>query len=129
VAPVEGTERRARFRTVAKPNFNKISDVQSARGNLDGAHQAFQDGLDIREKLAAQDPGNAGWQRDLIVSHWKLADLTERRSVAGEATDHWRAALAIAWELQQSGRLAPVDCHFPDTVEARLAAASERTAP
>ncbi len=104
-------------------SFERIGDVQTARGNLDGAL------LDIAEKLAAQDPGNAGWQRDLIVSHWKLADLAERRGVAGEATEHWHTALAIARELQQSGRLAPVDSQIPDAIDARLAAASKRTGP
>jgi hypothetical protein len=31
--------------------------------------------LAIREKLAAQDPANAGWQADLAFSHGKLGLL------------------------------------------------------
>ena len=45
-----------------------IGDVQSAQGDLSGALKRYRDGLDIIEKLAKQDPGNAGWQRDLSVS-------------------------------------------------------------
>jgi hypothetical protein len=30
----------------------------------------------IREWLAAADPGNAGWQRDLVVSNRKLATFS-----------------------------------------------------
>jgi tetratricopeptide (TPR) repeat protein len=104
-------------------SFDKIGEVQSAQGDLDGALKAYRDSLAILEKLAAQDPGNADWQRDLIVSHWKLADLSEQRREAAEARSHWQAALAIARELDTSGRLAPTDAYFVGTIEERLARA------
>ena len=44
-----------------------------AQGNLAEALKAYRDGLAIAERLAAADPSNAGWQRDLSVSHAKLA--------------------------------------------------------
>ena len=39
-----------------------------AQGDLPGALQAYTESKNIRDKLAAADPGNAGWQRDLSVS-------------------------------------------------------------
>ncbi len=42
-----------------------VGDVLRAQGNLTEAPNAYRASLDIAEKLAAQDPGNAGWQRDL----------------------------------------------------------------
>ena len=36
---------------------------------------AYQAALAIAQRLAAADPGNAGWQRDLSVSHNKIGNL------------------------------------------------------
>ncbi len=81
----------------------------------------------ILERLAASDPGNAGWQRDLIVSHWRIAagleEMPERR---GEAAVHWRQALALTRELAGSGRLAPTDSYFVEELERRLAVSDSR---
>ena len=49
--------------------------MQVAQGDLAARSQAYTDGLDIRDRLAAADPGNAGWQRDLSVSWNKLGDV------------------------------------------------------
>ena len=46
-----------------------------AQGDLAGALAAYEAGLAIAERLAAADPGNAGWQRDLSVSRNKLGDV------------------------------------------------------
>ena len=46
-----------------------------AQGDLPGALQAFTEGKNIADKLAAADPGNAQWQRDLSVSWNKLGDV------------------------------------------------------
>ena len=46
-----------------------------AQGNLPAALDAFNASLRLRVRLAKADPGNAGWQRDLSVSHAKLANL------------------------------------------------------
>ena len=52
--------------------------MQRAKGDLDGALEAYRDDLAIRQKLAAQDPGNAGWRRDLSVSFDKIGDVQRR---------------------------------------------------
>ncbi|MFO1067519.1 MAG: hypothetical protein U1E14_03240 [Geminicoccaceae bacterium] len=45
--------------------------------------QSYRDSLAIAEKLAAADPRNTGWQRDLIVSHVKLAEVADATGNAG----------------------------------------------
>jgi hypothetical protein len=84
---------------------NKLGDVRQAQGNLAGTLAAYEAARAIAERLAASDSGNAEWQRDLIVSHWKIAtvleEMPERR---GEAAAHWGKALAVARELAGLGR-------------------------
>ena len=101
---------------------NKIGDVRGAEGDRAGRSRPTRTASPSDEKLAAQDPGNAGWQRDLIVSHWKLADLAEQRREEAEARRQWQAALEIAKDLDAGGRLAPTDAYFIGTIEARLSA-------
>ena len=100
--------------------------MRRAQADLPGALQAYTEAMNIADRLAAADPGNAQWQRDLIVSHWRLADLLERtpeRTAAAAA--HWSQALAIARALADTGRLAPTDAYFVETLEQRLAATRE----
>ena len=49
----------------------KIGDVLRDQGDLAGALEAYRESLAVRRRLAAADPSNAGWQRDLTVSHDK----------------------------------------------------------
>jgi hypothetical protein len=92
------------------------------------ALKAYEDSLAIREKLVAQDPGNAGWQRDLIVSNVNLAEIAGRAGQGAVARSHYQAALEIATQLQTSGRLAPRDAWMVGELEARLAALPRETA-
>ncbi len=55
------------------------------------------------------------------MSHWKLADLAERRREDAESRRHWQAALTIAKKLDSDGRLAPSDAYFVKTIQERLA--------
>ena len=103
-------------------SWEKIGDVRQDQGDLAGALDAYTAAKAIRAKLAAADPGNAGWQRDLIVSHVKLSEVAAETAAVRA---HLAEALAIARDLQQSGRLAPVDAWIPATLEQRLAALDE----
>ena len=47
--------------------------MQQAQGDLATALTSYQAALAIGERLAKADPGNAGWQRDLSVSHARSA--------------------------------------------------------
>ena len=49
-----------------------------AQGDLPEALQAYRDSLAIAERLAAADPSNAEWQRDLSVSYEKIAEADPR---------------------------------------------------
>ncbi len=96
-------------------SHNKIGDVLVSKGELDGALEAYQASLAIRERLAAADPANTQWQRDLIVSHVKLS------ASGGDAKIHLAAALEIAERLMAEGKLAPADHWMVDELEQRLA--------
>ena len=74
----------------------------------------------IAERLAARDPANSQWQRDLIVSRIKLADTDP-----GKARQLLMRALELAQQLASSGRLAPTDASMPDDLQNRLAALSK----
>jgi len=65
-------QRRLAARPVRCPTIVS-GDVLVAQGNLPEALKSFRDGLAIRDRLAKADPGNAGWQFDLVISNWKLA--------------------------------------------------------
>ena len=73
--------------------------MQSARGNLEAALKAYQDSLAIREKLAAQDPSNTEWQRDLSVSFNKIGDVQRARGNLDAALEAYGDGLAIAEKL------------------------------
>jgi hypothetical protein len=47
-------------------------DVQRDQGDLAGALKSYRDSLGIAEKLAKQDPANAGWQSDLSLSYERV---------------------------------------------------------
>ena len=108
---------------------NSIGDVRVAQGDRAGALEAYEQGRAIRETLAGRDPNNAEWQRELIVTHWRLADLAEQREDPDAARHHWQAALEIAHALVANGRLAPVDGYIPAAIEARLVQLGRGSSP
>ena len=69
-----------------------VGDVQEAQGDLPGARAAYEASLAIRERLAAADPGNAGWQRDLWVSYWRIGSVAEQAG-DDDAVEWWRKAV------------------------------------
>jgi hypothetical protein len=89
--------------------------VLVAQGHLPEALKSFRDGLSIAEQLAQADPGNAGWQFDLIVSHWKLAEKGD------DAPRRWAFIVATLRRLKEENRLAPVQEKWLPEAEARLA--------
>jgi eukaryotic-like serine/threonine-protein kinase len=77
-------------------SYNNIGDVRRDEGDREKA-------LAIAERLAAQDPGNAGWQRDLAISFERIGIV---RSADGDhvaARDDYAKALAIYKELKAKG--------------------------
>jgi hypothetical protein len=73
---------------------------------------SYQAALAIRERLATADPGNAQWQRDLVVSFVKLSEVTGDRAYAEQA-------LSIALAMRQRGILAPRDAWMIEELNQR----------
>jgi len=82
--------------------FNFAGDFHLTRGETTAGLAAYRASLAIAERLARADPGNAGWQRDLSVSHNKIGDvLVEQGNLPG-ALESYRASLAIAERLARA---------------------------
>ena len=69
------------------------------RGDLTAARTAYQAGLDIAVRLAAADPGNTEWQRDLSVSHNKIGDVAVAAGDLTAARTAYQAGLDIRERL------------------------------
>ena len=66
----------------------------------------------VAQRLAAADPTNAGWQRDLWVSYYKTANVCEDAGDA-EAPRLWRMAHDILSGMKQRGLfISPQDERF-----------------
>jgi len=74
-----------------------IGDVLVTQGKLAEAQAAYAEFLAISRRLAAQDPDNAGWQRELAVAHSKVGDVLEAQGKLVEA----RAAFAEVLEISR----------------------------
>ena len=91
--------------------------MREAQGDLAGAARRLQGRQEIIAKLAAADPGNAGWQRDLSVSWGKLGEVREAQgdlagalqayesrkitvklAAADPGNAGWQRDLATSWE-------------------------------
>ena len=79
-----------------------LGDIAQARGALPEALKAYRTSLAIAERLAQADPGNAGWQRDLSVSHNRLGDVLVAQGNLTEALTAYRASLTIRERLAQA---------------------------
>jgi tetratricopeptide (TPR) repeat protein len=116
----EAAERADNARDIMAADIG-LGDVRVAQGDRAGALQAFEQGRAIRDKLAQRDPNNAEWQRDLIVSHVKLAEVAVQEDAQlSQAERHYRTALDVAVALRDRGRLAPVDEWLVDALQTRL---------
>ena len=75
-----------------------------ARGGVGrpSAERFFRDGLAIRERLAATDPTNAGFQRDLSVSFERMGDLLIGTGQDEQAVGHYRSTNS-PWPLTIAG--------------------------
>jgi tetratricopeptide (TPR) repeat protein len=73
--------------------------VLAAQGKLDEALKAYRDSLAIRERLAAADPSNTEWQRDLSVSYDKIGNVLVAQGKLDEALKAYRDSFAIRERL------------------------------
>ena len=106
-----GASRPGQCRLAARPVGLARQDRRCAgrQGNLTAALESYQASLAIRERLARADPGNAGWQRDLSVSHEKIGDVLRAQGNLTAALESYQASLAIAERL---ARRRPGQCRL-----------------
>jgi len=85
-----------------------------------GALAAYRASLGIRERLAAQDPSNAEWQRDLWVSYWRMASIAEQNGQA-DAMAWWRKAYETLSAMKRRGLfVSPQDAQFFAQLRAKV---------
>ncbi len=89
-------------------SHHKVGDVLLAQGDLAGALRAYRESLAVAKRLASSDPSNAGWQRDLMVSCWRIAAITEK-SGHGDARAWYRRAYDTLNGMKQRGIMLPTD--------------------
>ena len=90
--------RVARCELLGDPKVD-LGELAVAAGDLPAARTAFQTSLDIRAGLAASDPSNTAWQRDLSISHERLGGLAVAAGDLPAAREHYEIDLRIAEEL------------------------------
>jgi tetratricopeptide (TPR) repeat protein len=73
--------------------------VQLQLGNTKEALQAYEQSLEIRNRLATADPQNAQAQRDLSFSYSSIAEIHLKENKLAEALAWYQKALAIAEKL------------------------------
>jgi predicted negative regulator of RcsB-dependent stress response len=76
-----------------------LGDVARAAGDLAAARDAYQAAQDIMTRLAAANPANPGWQRDLSVSHIMLGDVARAAGDLAATRDAYQASLDIMTRL------------------------------
>ncbi len=95
--------------------LNHLGDVLVAQGNLPEALTSFRDGLAIADRLAKADPGNAGWQFDLVASNWRLADNGD------DAARRFAFIVATLRQMKEDNRLTPAQAKWLPRAEEQLA--------
>jgi tetratricopeptide (TPR) repeat protein len=86
-------------------NQDRLGDMLHAQGNLVGALRAYGESLAISERLAALDPSNAQWQRDLSKYIEKIVRIGNTLLAQGDLSGALRAfreSLAISERLAVS---------------------------
>ncbi|MDR1265043.1 MAG: CHAT domain-containing protein [Propionibacteriaceae bacterium] len=110
---LDGTLQRLSYLTETIPALPKddrswavaaevLTDAHTDLGDTTAARAISEDIHRQNKRRAEIDPGNAGWQRDLSVSHDRLGDLAVAAGDGSGARAHYEAALAISERLAGS---------------------------
>ncbi|MDZ7276070.1 MAG: tetratricopeptide repeat protein [candidate division KSB1 bacterium] len=79
--------------------YRALGDIWVDYGNSQAARQYYEKALDIRAKLAAQEPNRADYARDLSVSYSKMGDLLRSLGEGSAARQYYEKALDIRLKL------------------------------
>ena len=93
-----GDDASMRERAVA---FDQEGDLDYAQGHPDMALATYQQAQQIRQALAAKDPGNSLWQRDLFTSLGNIGDMQLETSQASEALKTYQQAFEVMEALSK----------------------------
>ena len=83
-------------------SYIKVGDVLFQQGNTAGALNSYRASLAIRTKLAAGDPDNAQWQRDLCSAYQRVGDGLKAQGNTAEALDAYRSSYALIDRLAKA---------------------------
>ena len=103
-------------------SYESLGGALVAQHNLSEALQSYRTGLDIRERLAKTDPSNAGWQRDLAVTHMKVAAAYQKENQPLEAREAFNVARGIEAGLVEAHPDVAQFKHDLDWVDQQIAA-------
>ena len=81
--------------------YNRVGDVLKAQKKYDEAIARYQEGLAIRDRLAAKDRGNLPWQSFLAFEFIYIGDVLFLKKDFLAAIDEYRQALPIRQKLVQ----------------------------
>jgi tetratricopeptide (TPR) repeat protein len=82
--------------------FSEAGDILVTLGRSDHALKSFRDGLAMRERLSKADPSNAGWQRDVYASLWRVADVEISQGNLASALNNLRTGQEIMERLAKA---------------------------
>lgn len=81
--------------------LDNIGQILALRGDLPAAESVFRQASEIAQRLAAEQPENAVWQRGLAIGFIRMGDLELERNDPTAAMAHHRQALEILDRLAQ----------------------------
>jgi tetratricopeptide (TPR) repeat protein len=96
-----------------------LADIAAQHGNPQAALDAYRTSLATVERLAAADPNNAQWQRDLSVLHNRIGDMLAAQGNRPAALEAYRAGLAIGKGLPAFSALIVIIKRRPDNRASR----------
>lgn len=82
--------------------FSDLGDMRMAQGDLPGALEAYQAAMEIAVRLAASDPKNTDWQRDLSMQHDRIGNARRSQGDWAEADQAYQHAKDIRQRLAAS---------------------------
>lgn len=101
-------------------------DLARVRTTLANARRDYEESHRMAQRLAAGDPSNTEWQRDLYVSYWRMADLAERQNNPREARTYWKQAFDVLSDIDQQGlHLSPEDRQLLETLRGKVGAGGQ----
>ena len=79
--------------------IGEVLELRGGRGDHAAALAEYRVELELATSLAARDPSNAAWQRDLAMGHEKVAQLEQADGHTDAAIEHFRACLDVRIKL------------------------------